>query len=77
MKMSTMRHVYGQKLIKIYDSNKAEEKQIKEHVEKWKIKRRGVAEKIYFKKEKARGKQRNWKRTMDKAKCIEQWVQRH
>ena len=32
--MSTMRHVYGQKLIKIYDSNKAEEKQIKEHVEK-------------------------------------------
>ena len=62
MKMSTMRHVYGQKLIKIYDSNKAEEKQIKEHVEKWKIKWRGVAEKIYFKKRKSKRKTKKLKK---------------
>ena len=31
----------------------------------------------FFKKEKARGKQRNWKRTMDEAKYIEQRVERH
>ena len=38
--------VYEQKPIKIYDFNKAEEKEIKERVEKQKIKRRAVAKKI-------------------------------
>ena len=71
--------VYEQKPIKIDDFNEAEEKEVKECVEKWKIERKELAEKnkLFFKKKKARGKQRNWKRTMDKAKYFEQRVQRH
>ena len=45
MKMSTTRHVYQQKPIKIDDFNEAEEKEIKECIEKQKIKQREVTEK--------------------------------
>ena len=65
------------KSIKIDDFNEAEEKEIKECVEKGKIKQREVTNFQQKKEEKTRGKQRNWKRTMEKGKCIEQRVQRH
>ena len=45
MKITAMRHVYKQKPLKIRDFNEAEKKEIKEHVEKRKIKQREVAEK--------------------------------
>ena len=51
--------VYEQKPIKINDFNKAEEKEVKECIEKIKIKRREVAEKIklFFKKKKKKQEQ--------------------
>ena len=47
--------------MKIVDFNEGEEKEIKERVEKQKIKRREVAQKknTFLKEEKTRGKQRN------------------
>ena len=70
--------VYEQKPIKIDDFNEVKEKEIKERVGKRKIKKREVAEKNKLKKkEKTKGKERNWKRTMGKVECIEQRVQRH
>ena len=49
-----MKHVSKQKLIKIDDFNVDEEKEVKERVERWKQKRREVAEnnKLFFKKKK-------------------------
>ena len=55
--------VHEQKPIKIDEFNKAEEKEVKERIEKRKIKRREVAEKSKLpkRKEKTRRKQKNWK----------------
>ena len=73
--------VYEQKPTKIDDFNKGDENKTKEHVENQKIEQRDRwKNKLFFffkKKEKTRGKQRNRKRTMDKAKCIDQSAQRH
>ena len=59
--------VCEQKPIKIDDINEAEEKEVKEHIEKRKRNRREVAEKkkTCLKKEKKRTKQRNRKRTVE------------
>ena len=48
--------VYEQKPIKIDDFNEAEEKEVKECVEKWKIERKELAEKnkLFFKKKSKR-----------------------
>ena len=53
--------VHEQKPIKIDEFNKAEEKEVKERIEKRKIKRREVAEKSKLpkRKEKTRRKQKN------------------
>ena len=51
-------YVYEQKPLKIDDFNEAEEKEVKEHVEKRKIKRREVAEKNKFEKKKEKTRTR-------------------
>ena len=64
-----MKHVSKQKLIKIDDFNVDEEKEVKERVERWKQKRREVAEnnKLFLKKEKNRGQSKKGNRNDEMA----------
>ena len=54
-------YFYEQKPLKIDDFNEAEEKEVKEHVEKRKIKRREVAEKNKFEKKKKKKQEQDKK----------------
>ena len=78
MRMSATRPMsMNKKPIKTDDFGKRKRNKTAPWKTKNKTKRVRWKKQNFFKKEKARGKQRNWKRTMDKAKCIEQRVERH